>query len=345
MILEVFEHALMITAFVAVMLLLIEYITVQTQGLWSRMLQKSAWKQIILAAFLGILPGCMGSFIAVSLYAHKVINFAALVTVMIATSGDEIFVMFSMIPQTGFLIIALLFGIAVIAGFLVHLVFKDKTFMVLKENHLKFHHYDPECKCFDRQNFIPQLQKISFQRAILLTVGFLFLIFLVSGEIGPDEWNWKRITFLITALIGLFIIITVPDHFLSEHLWQHTIKKHVPKIFLWTFGAFLFIHLLEHHIFPGETELKSIAEQYQWLLLLIAVAIGIIPESGPHIVFITLFANGTIPFSILLANSIVQDGHGAIPLFAESKRSFLFMKLANVIFGLLAGLLGWYANW
>ena len=78
------------------------------------------------------------------------------------------------------------------------------------------------------------------------------------------------------------------------------------------------------------------------LILMIAVLIGIIPESGPHIVFITLFLNGTIPFSILLANSIVQDGHGAIPLLAESQKSFIVMKLINILVGLIVGFSGYF---
>jgi len=75
------------------------------------------------------------------------------------------------------------------------------------------------------------------------------------------------------------------------------------------------------------------------------VLVGIIPESGPHIIFITLFINGNIPFSILLANSIVQDGHGALPLFAESKRSFVLMKLINVIIGFIIGFIGIMAGY
>ena len=79
-------------------------------------------------------------------------------------------------------------------------------------------------------------------------------------------------------------------------------------------------------------------------ILLIAVLIGIIPQSGPHYIFVLMFAQGVIPFSILIANSIVQDGHGAIPLLAESKRSFVVVKFVNLIIGFLVGLIGIYAG-
>ena len=78
----------------------------------------------------------------------------------------------------------------------------------------------------------------------------------------------------------------------------------------------------------------------QILVLVIAILVGIIPESGPHLIFVTLFAQGSLPFAILLANSIVQDGHGTLPLLAVSRRAFLWLKLVNIAFGFLAGSIG-----
>jgi hypothetical protein len=60
--------------------------------------------------------------------------------------------------------------------------------------------------------------------------------------------------------------------------------------------------------------------------------------------FVTLFAEGMIPFSILLASSIAQDGHGMLPLLAESKRSFIVVKLINLIYALAFGLMGYFAG-
>jgi hypothetical protein len=72
------------------------------------------------------------------------------------------------------------------------------------------------------------------------------------------------------------------------------------------------------------------------------VADGIIPESGPHLVFVTLFAQGAPPFAILLANSIVQDGHGTLPLLAVSRAAFLWLKLVNIGFSVVLGAVGLY---
>jgi hypothetical protein len=81
-----------------------------------------------------------------------------------------------------------------------------------------------------------------------------------------------------------------------------------------------------------------------FFILIIAVLLGLIPQSGPHLIFVVLFIQGVIPFSILLASSIVQDGHGSLPLLAESKKSFVIMKIINILVGLLIGGVGLLLN-
>ena len=96
---NIIRQAIMISGFVFVMMLVIEYINVQTKGLWRTHLLGNDWKQYLLAAILGIIPGYLGAFTAVPLFSHRLISFGAIVTTMIATSGDEAFVMLAMFPQ------------------------------------------------------------------------------------------------------------------------------------------------------------------------------------------------------------------------------------------------------
>lgn len=93
------SETIMITFFVLFMMVLIEYINIQSKNIWSEKLSKSPFMQIMVAALLGITPGCLGAFTVVSLYTHRMMGLAALVTVMIATSGDEAFVMFALFPR------------------------------------------------------------------------------------------------------------------------------------------------------------------------------------------------------------------------------------------------------
>ena len=333
---EIFEHALVITAFVIIMMLLIEYLSVQTRGRWNMALERNPFLQILLAALLGITPGCLGVYLVVSLYVHRVFQFAALTAAMIATSGDEAFLMFAMFPGRAVLIMGILFLAAMLTGSVMQLFPLGRQRMDLRVNHMRLHEEDPDCRCFVPSVIVPQLRKMGFERATLLIAGFLFLISLLSGKAGPEAWNWQKIIFLIVIGIELFIALTVPDHFLRRHLWEHVIRKHFLRVFLWTFGAFLVIHAgLEFLHFE------------QWIsqnmlgVLLLALLVGLIPESGPHILFISLYSAGTIPLSILLANSVVQDGHGSLPLLAETRRGFVKMKAVNLLVGLLLGLAGY----
>ena len=61
--LSILKQAVLITGFVFVMMLVIEYINVQTNGIWQDKLSGNRWKQYIFAALLGAIPGCLGAFL------------------------------------------------------------------------------------------------------------------------------------------------------------------------------------------------------------------------------------------------------------------------------------------
>ncbi|MCK4640935.1 MAG: arsenic efflux protein [Candidatus Marinimicrobia bacterium] len=331
---ESFKESMMITGFIFTMMLVIEYVNVQTRGAWHNKLKKSGWSQYILAALLGAIPGCLGAFTVVTLFSHGIVSFGALVATMIATSGDEAFLMLAMFPGKAILLIVLMFSIGIASGFITDkFITSDKFKSRLKENHFSIHDED-SCVCFPRGRIVGQLRQSSMERILLIGIVFMLFAGLFFGKIGPEKWNWIKGTLFFATLISLFIVATVPEHFLKEHLWDHIVKVHLPKIFLWTFGTLFVIKILMQHV-----DISLWIEQNIIFTLLIAVLVGIIPESGPHMVFVTLFFSGTIPFSVLLASSIVQDGHGMLPLLAESKRSFIIVKGINIIVGLVIGFL------
>ncbi|MBN2807317.1 MAG: arsenic efflux protein [Prolixibacteraceae bacterium] len=330
-IISTLKQSLMITAFVLLMMVIIEYVNVQSKNKWAEKLRHSPLLQIVMAAFLGITPGCMGAFTVVSLYTHRLVGLAALVTVMIATSGDEAFVMFALFPGKALLIHGILFLVAIIAGFIVLQYSSQKKNNLDTQHGFTIHHHD-YCKCFDRQIIIPQIKKITFERLAMLLSILVFILMLTTGVFGTQNWGWKRITFLAGSMFLLFVFITVPEHFLKEHLYNHIIKKHLLRILLWSWGAFIVLFFFQNYSIMTE----MLGNNF-YLVLLIAVMIGIIPESGPHLVFVTLFSEGLIPLSILLASSIAQDGHGMLPLLAESRKSFLKVKAINILVALIVG--------
>lgn len=347
----IIRQSLTITLFVLSMMLIIEYLNVFSKGIWGNKLKTSVWKQILLAALLGIIPGCLGAYTAVSLYIHNVIGTAALATALIATSGDEAFFMFSIIPETAVLISILLFVIAIASGFIVNIFMKkDKGVVNYQEKHMEVHTYEADCFCFNKKAIIANFKHLTTLRALSILVlgGALTAILFITGDGHeghvellsiPDAVHvhpeWIRFTFIAVLSISLLMLLTVNDHFLKGHIWGHIIKKHLVRILLWTFLTLMLLHFVNQFL-----DLEKIIGDNIYLILIIAVLVGIIPESGPHLLFIILFASGSLPFSILLANSIVQDGHGSLPLLAETRRGFFIIKAINIGVGLLVGVIG-----
>lgn len=339
MFLEVLKHSLMITGFVFAMMVAVDYLNVFTRGRMEHFIQGRPLRQYLGSSFLGAIPGCLGSFASASLYIHGFISFGAIVATMVSTSGDAAFVMLALFPGQALLLFVLLFGAGILAGWIA-----DKAAA-------KFHlrpchgcddleiHTGPDRALLSWSGFRHNLKSLTLQRAALVILSLVLISGVFSGEIGPPEWNWIRITLSLVLLFLLFIIITVPDHFLEVHIWEHTAKKHLLKIFFWTMGALLVVHLGEAYL-----DVAGIVSRHQAWVLLAAALIGLIPDSGPHLIFVVLFSQGMIPFSILLTSSIVQDGHGMLPLLSISIKDFALIKVFNLLFGLAVGYLCFLAG-
>lgn len=334
----ILEQSLMITSFVFVMMVAIEYVNVQTGGAWQSMLESRRWLQYAIAALLGAIPGCLGTFTVVSLYAHGAVTFGALVAATVATSGDEAFVMFSMFPLRALVLTAILFAVGWAVGPLVDAVASRLRGRDAgrgdKDAHALPLHASDECRCFSPGDIVRQLRAMTFQRALFLGLLAVLLVVLLRHAAAAGEWTWVTATMGAGILFSLFVGATVPDHFLEEHLWAHILRRHLPNVFAWTLGALVAVHLLESSV-----DLASWVRGNVAAVAAMAALVGLLPESGPHLVFVTLYAQGTIPFSVLLVSSIVQDGHGTLPLLALSKGAFVRVKLVNLIVGALAGAL------
>jgi len=302
---DVLRNTLMITCFVLVIMLFIELLNLFTQGKWSHWLSHYKPLQVLIATILGLIPGCFGGFAVVGMWTHGAISFGALIAAMISSVGDEAFVMLVQMPDKAFI----LFGILLVIGLVVGITIDKLGIRVARpknmHEHLVVHEHEQMCLHDLFGNWKTNCRKMSVTRFLLITGLILFIYGMVTGFFEhehhegaghlaqaatnggfrlPLEEAWFNNIFLILALIILATFVFVDDHFLEEHLWHHIIRQHVPKIFLWTFAALLLIHFL-----MGSVDMTNWVEKNQLLVLLLAVLVGIIPESGPHLIFITLF--------------------------------------------------------
>ena len=384
---DILRNSILITGLVVVMMMMIESLNIESGGLFFKGLRKTKIGQVIFGAVLGSIPGCMGGFATVSLYTHRMFSFGALVAMMIASSGDEAFVMLAMIPREALVLFAILFVMAVAVG-----IVTDKIYERIHARHCgKDEHEEcgAETDCTDGyviHEHEPEDDKEQGKRhfgwkRIVMFIGLaVFIAALATGRLGHDHGDhggdfstslemteggldhghchhdhghahgheaedsegftidllsedWMNVLFAALSVIVLFVLIFGSDHFVEGHLWNHIVKKHLPTIFAWTFGVLLVLGIALQYV-----DIENWISDNTVLMILLATVIGIIPESGPHLIFVTLFAAGVVPFPVLLASSISQDGHASIPLLAESKKSFAWAKLINCVVAVAAGL-------
>ncbi len=285
---------------VVAMMTLIEIFNVSTQGKLFKGLEKYRFGQIPVAAALGLLPGCLGGFAGVSLYSHRIIGFGALIAMLIATTGDESFVMLAKFPGKALMIMGGLFLLGTCVGYIAEFVVaalrkKGKISDLGSDRHFDDNYEIHECDCEHDTDGGHDSHSHAHAH---------------HNEVWHD-----RIL-----------------HFIKEHVWKHVIKRHLPTIFAWTYGVLAIFGILSLYI-----DLDTWINDNTWLMILLATAIGLIPESGPHLIFVSTFAAGILPFPVLLANCIAQDGHACLPLLAENKKSWLMVKGIKTVLALAAG--------
>lgn len=387
-VIEALRNAVLITGLVVVMMMMIESLNIESRGMVFKGLKKTKFGQVVIASLLGSIPGCMGGFATVSLYTHRMFSFGALVAMMIASSGDEAFVMLAMIPEQALILFAVLFVLAILVGVGVDFV-HDRIHSkkcdkhdhsdcgAESECHDGYVVHTPEChddtagsgvEDKDRKD---QKRHYGWKRMLMFAGLAVFIAALATGRLGHDHSahaghdhgheghvhteacehghhhheeefsshgidllseDWMNVLFAGLSVIVLFVLLFASDHFVEGHLWEHIVKRHLPTIFAWTSGVLLVLGFALQYV-----EIDHWISDNTALMILLATLIGIIPESGPHLIFVTLFATGAVPFPVLLASSISQDGHASIPLLAESRKSFAWAKLINCGVALAAG--------
>ena len=400
LLIDTLRNSVLITGIVIIMMMMIESFNLESHSRFFNRVKGSSFRQVLLAALLGSIPGCIGGFATVSLYSRRLLSFGALTAMMIASAGDEAFVMLAMMPDKALWIFALLFVIAVFSGIAIDWIMKSRNIEVchpersegsgseqrktvtdsslpLRMTTSQIRMTAPQIKMTPQQigptaggKEDPMEEKkeattggqedamaekdgqdterrsLTWQRLVLTGAIALFAIALAAGWMEHDhavpetgqihlnllsEW-WMNLIFAILCIVMVVIMCFRSDSFIKETLWHHVLQKHLPNIFAWTFGVLLAIGLLSEYI-----DLNTWVSDNPALMILLAVAIGIIPESGPHLIFVTLYASGLVPLPVLLASSISQDGHSSLPLLAEDKKSFAYAKLLNCLIALIVG--------
>ncbi|MCW4021207.1 MAG: arsenic efflux protein [Candidatus Bathyarchaeota archaeon] len=269
-IISVLTETSKIILIVTILMIIIEFLELKFQNRIRGLVTKRPINQYIVASVLGSVPGCIDAFFIVSLYVHGLVGFGSLAAVMLATAGDDAFMMLTVIPDKALLIFAVCAFLGIVGGFLA-----DK---IASTTSLKTHQ-----PC--------------------------------TIEVHEEDFH--------TA------------HFFREHVYNHVLKRHIPRMFVWIFFTLLAV---DYSIAAFDLE-SAVSGMPTLILLVLAALVGVIPESGPHLIFLILYSRGMIPLSVLLVNTLSQDGHGLLPLISYSVKDTLYVQIFTTAFSLIVGIL------
>lgn len=335
-----------IVFFVMVVLMLMEFVELyrmrkgMTEGS-SLLGRPRSFAQLLVAALFGFIPGCVGGLMVVSLYSHRAIGFGAVMAAAFTALGDDAFRMLAIDPAATVWVECALLALGLGVGAFCNRFFSHEPdrgkFPCKVELHeekgedLRLTCVEPEIGGWKK--FFCLFRNWSFARTLLVVMllGYLVVIF---GHLH-SPLDFEHIVFAVLTIVALGMVLVVNEHFLQEHLYGHLIKKHFPSIFLWTLGTLYFLAFFQQAV-----DLQAWIENdlgKQFLLLLAAIAIGWIPQSGPHFLFIRLYFTGVLPLGVFFANAIVQDGHTSLLLLSSSRRKFILLKAVKSLVAVAVG--------
>ena len=368
--LEPLGEAMQLSCFVLMIMTLMEYVAIKRPAArWQMCAEgRSGWQSVCLGALLGWIPGCVGGFAAVSFYTHGFWRFGAVLAASVTALGDDAFRMWGMMPGLTFEISLALTAAGIGLGLLANRIPALRQWKTRSHDHLQTHAEDCAAHGHHHHHHAHETAAPSQPaRYRYLTFGIRLLLLAVllwytvgllvdlpcwhavcgaahahaheghaHGE-GWGEWLFENGLFLLLGLAAIAVLCRADGHFIKEHIWGHVVKEHFLSIFLWTLGTIYVLLCWETFVPAGQTDGIWMRPLF-WMLL--ALGIGWIPYSGPHFLFVKLYAASVVPLSVLLVNAFVQDGHTSLVLLSESRRQFVLLKGIKSLVAILIGLFG-----
>lgn len=292
--------------------------------------------EVPFAAVLGALPGCGGAIIVVTQYTKKQASFGAFVAVLISTMGDAAFLLIAAKPQTALLVFLISLITGTFAGWLVN-KFHKFDYLVPEQT------VEQQHQCKNVPKLITTVSKRFWQSIVL---PMTIVAFLLAFQYQFNDSVLNAITtiaavccFMVAVFWSLSSIgktyqdITAEDD-AENHNLEVKVLQDTHFITSWVVIGFLAYELLL--LWLG-TDISLLFNQYAYLMPLMACLVGLLPGCGPQIVVTTLYMQGHIPFSALMANAISNDGDALFPAIALAPKAALIGTLYTAVPSLLIG--------
>ena len=291
-------------------------------------LSKTKKIHVLLASFLGAIPGCGGAIIVVTQYIQGRISFGSLVAVLTSTMGDAAFLILAIEPTTGVLI----FSISIVAGSLSGYI-------------IDFMHGSN----FLQNNVNIEIEFKKIKKTFVSNLNYLWLLIFFPGFIiglfSAFQIDFDRLLNLdnkisLVALIGsvgavlsifMWSLNPLSDFQCSTDKTRGFTSRVIDTtnfVTTWVVGGFL---VFEIFMYFSNIDLKIFFDLWLPFVPLVAILFGFLPGCGPQIVVATLYLNGFIPLSAELGNAISNDGDALFPAIALAPKAALLATIYSAI--------------
>ena len=298
-------------------------------------IKKNSKLEIPICALLGVIPGCGGAIMVMSMYTRGIVSFSSVLATLISTMGDAAFILIASKPQAALIILPITLIIGIVTGY-ISLPFSDKIApsIIPKKN----------SSIILPTNKIPTIfYKIWLYLLIPAVILGLINAFNLSFEIplfGYDLIGIFAFTAAMSCLI-MWVFNPLTDIQMAA-IHENSLRKTVDTtcfVSVWVITAFLCFELIN---------LFTQGRMFEYLLFfgpfipLMAILIGFIPGCGPQIMITSMFVSGQIPMAAQIGNSISNDGDALFPALAISARVAILATLYSAVPAIIVAYLWYY---
>ncbi len=364
-----------VMVWVALSLLFFETLNFFTRERFVQWIEKSKGTQPIIAALLGIIPGCGATLFLVPLYNKRKLTFGALVASFIATMGDASFVILTQDPMSFLIITVITSIVGVIVGYIIDLspIGDRITAESNRDENKQQERQVQKALSREEKKLIPDWYSVGEKYGI--TILFWLSIFVATPAAImtlsiPDidsspvlgyytAMEWMSLVIVLFFLLHYLIRKLLLNYYVHRddrvhmddihhggmhkkdfiHILSDTTTASIFMLF-WIFMGTFAYELIVVEIVGEEEFIDFITvETMLFLMIFIGAIVGLLPGCGPQIAFATIFIRGGMTGAALTANTISQDGDAGFPLIATDKRGFIWIKIINFIPAIIVGLI------
>jgi len=300
-----------------------------------KIISKHKRLEIPIASLLGVIPGCGGAIMVMSMFTKNIVSFGAVLAALISTMGDAAFLLIATKPQAALIILPLTFFTGIISGYIA----KPFTSNFLNSTKTKIINFSelPENKTSEK-----------FYRLwyVILIPGFLLGVanaFNLDVHLHLFNFDLILIGSFIASFYCLLLWVLNPlTDIQMASIHENSYRKVVDTtcfVTVWVILSFVLFEMI-NSMLNGQIFNSLIL--FGPLIPLMAILIGFIPGCGPQIMITSMYVGGQLPMSAQIGNSISNDGDALFPAIAIAPKAAILATLYSAIPALVIAYFWYY---